>query len=151
MRPVLMVPVSGPVKMRLWSEVSLGLRSWCLERYAAGTKRLWTVWTKRRCPVCLISSTLFLDDERTFLRLTTWGRALSSFGVIIFNRCQRSPCAKLLPSRTRRRTFYVALCGTPIKLDNYFWESPRPENRTIYFNDYRTDIDWHDCHLSLRW
>ena len=50
------------------------------------------------------------------------------FGVIVYILCPR---VKLLVSQTRCRTFDISPCDTPVNFDMSYWESPRPENRTI--------------------
>ena len=56
---------------------------------------------------------------------------LSSFNVIVFNRCPRSPWVRVLVSRTCCITFAMAPCDTPINLDISLCESPRFENWKI--------------------
>ena len=63
-----------------------------------------TAQTKTRRPICLMSSTLILDAERNLSPLMIQRRARSSFDVIVFNQCPRSPQVRLLISRIRYRT-----------------------------------------------
>ena len=47
----------------------------------------------------------FWTPQRKLFRRKMRGKAWSSFGVIVFNRCPRSPWVRLLLSRTQRRAF----------------------------------------------
>ena len=53
-------------------------------------------------------------------------RARSSFHVVVFKRCPHNPWARLLASRTWRKTFEMSLSDTPLILDISLWE--RSEN-----------------------
>ena len=110
MRPVLLVPVlvyvCQHVMAAVWSGHSLGHRCGYIERYAAVAKHIWTVQTKTRLPIHLISSTMVLDAERKLFHLMKWKMACSSFDVIVFNRCPCSSLIRLLLSQTWRKTFW---------------------------------------------
>ena len=78
--------------------------------------------------------------RETCYPLMLWWRARSYFNVTVFNWCPRSPRVRLLVPRTRRRTFEVAPCDTPIILDISCWENPTILKWNSNFNDYRPDI-----------
>ena len=97
-----------------WSGVCLGHQPEWLVWYPAAAKHLWTVPPITRCSVPLISPNLILNAEKKTLLLIR-GRVQFSFGVIVFNRCPRSPWVRLLLSRTRCKTFswhLVAPCDS---------------------------------------
>ena len=102
-----------------------GATVWIFEWYPVATKYPWTVQTKTGRLVCLVSSTLILDAEKRF-HLMMRRRVRPFFYVIVFNRCPCSPWGRLLLSQIRQRTY-----GTLPILKISFWESPRPDNRTI--------------------
>ena len=82
--------------------------------------------------VRLINSIQILDAERKLFHLMKRRSAQSSFDVIIFNRCPRSPWIRLLLSGTWHATFLIAPCDTPVILHFSLWESPRPGNLTMF-------------------
>ena len=76
--------------------------------------------------------TLSLDAERKCCLLMIRRRVRSFPWVVVFNRWWRSPYVRLLLSRTRRRTFEMASCDTPVILNFSLWENPRLNNRMIF-------------------
>ena len=119
MRPVLMVPVLGPVPQRAagaamtmsQSGASVWM-SWAISSCYLTTLK--TARTKTQCPVHLISPG-HRDKIILPFHLVIRRREQSYFDVIVFNRCRSSPWVRLLPSRTRCDTFKMAhydnVCG----------------------------------------
>ena len=79
----------------------------------------------------LTSPTLILDAVGNQFPFLTRRRAWSSFDMVVFNRCPRSPLVGALVSRTQHRTFAMASFDIPVILDISSCERPWHEIWTI--------------------
>ena len=74
----------------------------------------------------------------------------SSFDMIVFNRCPRSPWIRLVLSQTPQDfwdgTLWHSLNSRYIPL-----RKAKPWELNNIFNDYKLDIGWRDCHFRFRW
>ena len=82
-------------------------------------------------PNHLTSPTPFLNAGRKLFRLMIRIRARSSLDVIVFNRCPRSPCVRLMLPRTRCKTVDCTPWH-PSETRHLLPTDPKPGNRTIF-------------------
>ena len=101
MRPVLIVPAWRPVCQHVAAAMmSIGLSGALVWMSRRKSSCYWT--SSGRADKDRLPNSLILDAERKLFRLMIQKRAWSSFDVIVFNRYPRSPCIRLLLSRTFR-------------------------------------------------
>ena len=83
----------------------------------------------------------FWTAKTKLFRLQIRRRACSYFDVFSSTDAYvTNPWVRPLLSRTQHRAFWMAPCGTPVVLGISFWESPRPENWTLFF--YNLITSW---------
>ena len=131
-----------------WLRVSLGHWSGCYEIYPAATRHIWTVRTKTRPPVRLISSSPILNAERKLFHLMIRRRAWPSFSVVVFNRYPHSLWVRLLFSLTRLRVFRWPNWHSSNSQHLPLRKTRNCETNTICKN-YGSDMGWHDCHFEV--
>ena len=101
-----------------------------LERYLAAAKSLWTAWTKLRHVFRLICTTLILMPIEIYF-LSWCEDGYSRLCMQSFSTDAHVTWVMLLVSRTRRGTFDISNCDSPVILDASLRESPRTDKRTM--------------------